>query len=124
VFPKLILAGVSRFYFQSMSLGHKYPSWLALPSYLKFSMLLQCLHPQLLMFPLSLLPLPALCCSSLYLLIPKSNECTISKEIARLSNRISDLPEEICISSFNKGTLNCKYISSKNMKINTTYLNK
>jgi hypothetical protein len=72
----------------------------AFPS--QFSMPLQCLHPQLLLPPLSHLHLPTPSNPLICLSLQKSNVSMISKEITRLSNRISDLPEEMCISIINK----------------------
>ena len=41
----------------------------------------------------------------IYLPLKKSNGSMISKEIIRLSNRVSDLPEEIRLSRKNKPTI-------------------
>ena len=71
---------------------------------LSISMLLLCLHPQL---PMSSLlhfhqPTPSYSYSPLYQPLQKSNVSIISIEIARLSNRVTDLPEKIRFSWKNK----------------------
>jgi hypothetical protein len=107
MFPNLTLVGVSRFHIQCMSLGHKYDSWLALPFPSQFSILnaLAMSSSPVVHVPsmaLSHLPLPTL----LYI-SPFKNQTYVTmiskkkkkkKKKTRLSNRISDLPEEIHIS--------------------------
>ena len=51
------------------------------------------------------LPLPIPSNPPIYLPLPNANANVISKEIIKLSNRINDLPEDICILRIIKHTV-------------------